>query len=102
MEMSCRLCPFAGVVGWGRFEVGWGEATRRAGFRSTMRGGRAGFGWDPCVGSAAGGVSRRQVAAHSINRAFGAVAPRHRDLRAHPPTDLAALVCRALRAVRGF
>jgi hypothetical protein len=30
------------------------------------------------------------------------VAPRHRDLRAHPPTDLAALVCRALRAVRGF
>jgi hypothetical protein len=46
-------------------------------------------------GSAAGGVSRRQVAAHSIRRAFGAVAPRHRDLRAHPPTDLAALVCRA-------
>jgi hypothetical protein len=31
-----------------------------------MRGERAGFGWDLVLGSAARGVSRRRVAAHSI------------------------------------
>ena len=47
------------------------------------------------VRSVAGGDSRRRVAAQSINRAIGADAPHHRDLRAHPPTDLVALTCRA-------
>jgi len=45
--------------------------------------------------SVAGGASRRPVAAQSISRALGADAPHHRDLRAHPPTDLVALTCRA-------
>lgn len=91
--MSCRIW----VRRLGR-ECGV-EATKRAGFRSTMRGVRAGVGRG---GSAAVGVSRRQVAAQSIRRAIGAGAPRHRDLRAHPPTDLAALLFVALRdAVRG-
>ena len=41
------------------------------------------------------GGPRRQVAAQSIRRVVGADAPHHRDLRAHPPTDLVALTCRA-------
>lgn len=52
-----------------------------------------------CVRSVAGGVPRRRVAAQSICRAIGANAPHHRDLRAHPPTDLVALTCRARGAM---
>jgi hypothetical protein len=99
MEVSYRLgVRFAGVVGWGRLglsdEASWlsidyARCASRVWVGPLCRlGRRRGFE------EAGGGAVYR--------RAFGAVAPRHRDLRAHPPTDLAALVCRALRAVRGF
>jgi hypothetical protein len=79
---------------WVRFFefVGLRDEKQRAGYRSTMRGARAGLValW---LGRNLG--FEEDVEAHSIRRAVGALPPDHRDLRAHPrpilPLSLVAL-----------